>query len=87
MSTRKSLLALILSGLAVLTLACGAAPGSNGTTGANADSEAAAKALGVDLTSCGTDPAAKFDGHEKVGQSLALSGGGPRLPTPASPPG
>lgn len=80
MSSRKPLLATALAVAAVTVTACGspsaggdtaAAPSGAGSSGATA----AAQALGIDLSKCGTDPTVKLGDDVKVGQTYAQSGG------------
>jgi branched-chain amino acid transport system substrate-binding protein len=80
MYTRKPLLAASLVVVALFGAACSStAPGGGGNNNnsgsAGAAADAAAKALGIDLSKCATDPTTKFGPTVKVGETYAMSGG------------
>ena len=80
MASSKALLAATLAAVALASTACGSpnaaheAGGGAASSGAS-DSASTAKALGVDLAKCGSDPTAKLGIDVKVGQTFAMSGG------------
>jgi branched-chain amino acid transport system substrate-binding protein len=77
--SRKPLVAASLVAVVLFGSACSStAPGGGGggqTGSAGATADAAAKALGIDLSKCGTDPTAKLPADVKVGETYAMSGG------------
>lgn len=78
MRNKRPLLTLAVVGIAALTTACGStAPGgdSGGSSGSNSEATTAAKALGIDLNKCATDPTKAVSAPVPVGETFPKSGG------------
>lgn len=79
MLLRKPLLVAVLAIVALGAAACGSPAASEGgdsaAGGSTAEAETVAKALGINLSDCATDPTERLPAEVKVGQTLAQSGG------------